>query len=69
MEKLFPGCKQPCEGYKIAMQLIEKAATRSSSPELPAECELNRVDVVRDEMAEILDDMADICRYWKYNRD
>jgi len=31
MEKLFPRCDEPCEGYKIAIQLVEKAATRVSA--------------------------------------
>lgn len=31
MEKLFPGCDAPCEGYKTAMQLVEKAAQRVSA--------------------------------------
>lgn len=30
MEKLFPGCNEPCEGYKTAIQLVEKVAKRGS---------------------------------------
>lgn len=69
MEKLFPGCNEPCEGYKIAMQLVEKTASRLNAPQPLTNGNLGRVEVASDEMAEKLDDMADICRYWKYNRD
>lgn len=69
MEKLFPGCEQPCEGYKIAMQLVEKAAAKLNAQQPLTGGEDGPVEVARDEMAEKLDDMADICRYWKYNRD
>lgn len=31
MEKLFPGCESACEGYKTAMQLIEKAAASTNA--------------------------------------
>ena len=30
---------------------------------------LGRVEVVRDDVAEKLDEMADLCEYWKRNRD
>lgn len=38
MEKLFPGCKQPCEGYKIVIKLVEAAKVpywRSIADERP----------------------------------
>ena len=39
------------------------------SKQLRVECALGRVEVVRDDVAEKLDEMADLCEYWKRNRD
>ncbi len=41
----------------------------ADSTQVRVDCALGRVEVVRDEVSEKLDEMADVCEYWKRNRD
>ena len=47
----------------------DQAGNCEQNQQLRVECALGRVEVVRDDVAEKLDEMADLCEYWKRNRD
>lgn len=53
MEKLFPRCDEPCEGYKAAIQLVEKAAAQSNAddPHFKRAAELLATVELRDQFA------------------
>ncbi len=60
MEKLFPGCDAPCEGYKTAIQLVEKAAQRvSADAEFDKAAHLKRLESLQaDALRNIVADLT-----------